>query len=76
MQIAPTNPVPPNMVRFNRLKTEGRLAKGDELETAQHGKCEVAYFKSVENVVVRTQEGSYVSLTIEGFRERARLVEH
>lgn len=58
-------PVGPGMIKFVRLQEEGKLKKGDLVETLINGICEVAWIKSAKTFVVKSAAGAYVELNVD-----------
>ncbi|MDF2461893.1 MAG: hypothetical protein K0Q43_128 [Ramlibacter sp.] len=71
----PLDPVKPGHIKIVRLAKEGRLARGDLVETATLGTCEVTGISSVDSLTVKAYDGSRHELTGIGWASRARLVE-
>lgn len=68
----PVSPVQPGHIRLVHLQQEGRLQKGDTVETARLGKCKVAYIQSSDSICVTSADGKY--FTLSGFGFNARMV--
>lgn len=69
----PSTPVPPGCIRIVRLQEEGRLQSGDQVQTARLGVCTVAYIQGADSICVKTQCGSY--RTLSGIAFRAQVVD-
>lgn len=57
-------PVQPGMIKIKRLKQDGRLQKGDLVETLVNGVCEVAWIRNATNIVVRNAMGLHIELSV------------
>lgn len=66
-------PLGPGMVKFVRLQEQGKLKKGDLVETQINGICEVAWIKTASTFVVKNAAGAYVELNVD-FPAGARVV--
>ena len=67
-------PVKPGYIKLVQLKTEGKLQKGDKVETQHLGVCEVTCIQSADSIVVKNAAGKYFNLS--GFGFSAKLVNH
>lgn len=67
----PTEPVQPGCIRLVKLKSEGRLQKGDIIETARLGKCEVVYIQAPHSICVKSADGRFFNISGLGFSVNA-----
>ncbi len=51
-------------ITIKNLKTEGRLSKGDMLQSSELGVCRVAYIVDVRTICVVDAHGAYHRLTV------------
>lgn len=63
-------PVQPGCIKLVKLKTEGRLQKGDIVETARLGRCEVALIQSPFSICVKAASGQHYNISGLGFKAR------
>lgn len=62
--------VKPGYIKLVKLQKEGRLQKGDVVETSHLGMCEVSHIQSADTVCVKSAEGLYFTLSGLGFNAR------
>lgn len=67
---APQEAVQPGCIRLVKLQEEGRLQKGDIVETARLGQCKVAHIQSPDSICVITADKRYFNLSGLGFKAR------
>lgn len=65
-------PLQPGCIRLVKLKTEGRLQKGDIIETLKTGKCVVELIQTAQSIVVKSAAGKYFNIS--GLALEARVV--
>ncbi len=68
-------PVEPGMIRLVQLKQEGRLQRGDKVETQRLGICEVATIESFHTITVKSTAGQYFRLSGLAFGDDTRVEE-
>lgn len=68
-------PVEHGMIRLVQLKQQGRLQRGDKVETRRLGVCEVATIESFHTITVKTSVGQYFRLSGLAFGDDARIEE-
>lgn len=67
-------PVEAGMIRLVQLKQEGRLQRGDKVETHRLGVCEVQTIESAHTITVRSADGRCYRLSGLGLGADARVV--
>jgi hypothetical protein len=65
-----TNKVQPGHIRFVKLKEEGKLQAGDQVETHRLGVCTVCYIQTPDSIVVKTADQKRFNLSGFGFKGR------
>ncbi|AVO43486.1 hypothetical protein [Simplicispira suum] len=63
-------PVQPGHIRLVKLKVEGRLQVGDQVETSRLGVCTVLSIQSADSIIVTTSSKQCFNLSGLGFRAR------
>ena len=65
--------VQPGCVRLVHLQTEGRLSRGDQVETSRLGVCEVAWIDSVHAITVKNPAGALFRIDGISFGSNTRM---
>ena len=68
-------PVEQGMIRLVQLKQQGRLQRGDKVETRCLGVCEVATIESFHTITVKSSDGRCFRLSGLAFGDGAQVEE-
>ena len=63
MENTKDEPVQQGFIRLIQLKVQGRLQKGDIIETARLGRCVVAYIQTAQSICVKSADGKYFNIS-------------
>lgn len=55
----PADPVKPGHIKLVRLAAEGKLTRGDLVETCELGVCEVVLINTVDKLTVKDSDGAF-----------------
>lgn len=66
------DPLPPGTLRLLHLQSQGRLQKGDTIETSHLGRCTITVIKSFDSILVRNLDGKLFNIS--GLNFNAQLV--
>lgn len=64
------NKVQPGNIRIAKLKEEGKLQAGDQVETHRLGVCTVCSIQTFDSIIVVTADQKYFNLSGLGFKGR------